>query len=70
MGREMDEIIIDSVPIVGKAPSRPLPSLMLLCKVGIIFSNLWVGFDSCLGDAGSHLSSMSSCYAEMSVCFV
>jgi len=30
VGGEMDKIIIDSVPIVGKAPSHPLPSVMLI----------------------------------------
>lgn len=28
VGGEMGEMIIDSVPIVGKAPSHPLPSIM------------------------------------------
>lgn len=28
VGGEMEKMIIDSVPIVGKAPSHPLPSTM------------------------------------------
>lgn len=28
VGGEMEKMIIDSVPIVGKAPSHPLPSIM------------------------------------------